>query len=155
MASHDDPEVDMLEIDLAKYPEIQRAIDTRAAVLVQDVKTDPLMSEVRAAVADHEFSSIMVIPIAFGEDILGTLCLKTARSGRAFLNSEINFCTAAARVCANALKNSLLHHQAQKEAKHREASEAHTQAMLHSAADAIITFDEPGRPKIRCSEDGR
>ncbi len=48
MASHDDPHVDMLEIDLDKYPEVRKAIETRDPVLVEDVARDPLMDDVKA-----------------------------------------------------------------------------------------------------------
>lgn len=42
MAANDNPQADMLAVDLAKYPEIRRAIETGAPVFVEDVANDPL-----------------------------------------------------------------------------------------------------------------
>jgi DNA-binding response OmpR family regulator/acyl carrier protein len=50
LASHDDAAVDRLKIELAKYPELQEAIRTRAPVLIDDVHTHPLLSPVRDGV---------------------------------------------------------------------------------------------------------
>ena len=73
VASKGHPEVDMLELDLAKYPEIREAIDTKSPVVIQDVATHPLMSGVRQQLMKLDFNSIMVVPLTFGEDVLGTI----------------------------------------------------------------------------------
>jgi PAS domain S-box-containing protein len=145
LASHDDPNMDMLELDLRKYPEIRRAMETRQPVIVPDVSTDPLMAEVRSVLAHLDFHSIMVLPLTFGEELLGTLLLKTARAGQEFTRSEIHFCNAVARASANALKNAVLHRQVQDEvARHRSTGEK-LQNLLHNSPDLILTTDTEGR----------
>ncbi|MBI3606828.1 MAG: sensor domain-containing diguanylate cyclase [Nitrospirae bacterium] len=47
--------------------------------------------------------SILVIPIVYHEQVLGTLFLRTSRPRRAFSQRELLFCQAAARMAANAL----------------------------------------------------
>jgi signal transduction histidine kinase len=122
IAAHDDPRIDMLELDLARYPEIRRSIETRRSVLIQDAAGDPLMREVQEAIAGLDLHSIMVVPMVFGDDLLGTLCIKAARARYAFTRSEIRFCATVARASANALKNALLHQQVQEESRRLRAT---------------------------------
>jgi two-component system NtrC family sensor kinase len=144
LASHDDPELDMLEIDLGKYPEVRKAIETRSSVLVEDIASDPLLDEVREYLRDLAFSSIMVIPLTFCEDVLGTLCIRTARKRQRFSEREMHFCTAVARASANALQNALLHRQITEEsAGHRRTGRMLSSVLDHSP-DLIFTTDENG-----------
>src|SRR4030095_6762791 len=48
VAAYENPMLRNLRIDLKRYPEVRRALDTRQVVLVHDVLTDPLYHEVRA-----------------------------------------------------------------------------------------------------------
>jgi PAS domain S-box-containing protein len=144
IASHDDPDVYMLELDLGKYPEVRRAIMTREPVIISDVSQDPVMAEVQSLLSDLDFQSIMVLPLTFGEDVLGTLLLKTARAGMDFSQPEIEFCLAVARASANALKNAMLHREAQEEsARHRRTAEKLGSILDHSP-DLILTTDMEG-----------
>jgi PAS domain S-box-containing protein len=145
IASHDDPAIDMLELDLRKYPEIRRAIETHGPVLVRDVKDDPLMQEVRAVLAKLDLHSIMVIPMVFGSDVLGTLCLRASRARHEFSPREIEFCTAVARASANALKNAMLHRQVREESgRHRRLSEKLSR-ILDNSPGLILTTDNECR----------
>jgi len=144
IASNDDPNLKMLEIDLKKYPEVRRAIETRNPVLVQNAPNDPIMAEVRDLLEGHDFRSILVVPLTFGEEVLGTLCLKTARGLEEYAESEISFCTAMARASANALKNALLHDQVRQESsRYRTASQKLARILDHSP-DLILTTDNDG-----------
>ncbi len=144
MSSHDDPDVYMLEIDLDKYPEIREAIRTRNPVVVQNVISDPLMAEVREILKDLNFQSILVIPLTFGDDLLGTLCLKTARDNQQFSAREIKFCTAVARASANAFKNAMLHRQVIKESRGRHLTIRKLERVLNHSPDFILTTDNEG-----------
>jgi len=145
MASHDDPKVDMLEIDLEKYPEVRCAIETRDPVLIRDVHVDPMMAEVRQVLEDLHFQSIMVVPMTFADDVLGTLCLKTARVGKEFTEAEINFCTVVARASANAIKNALLHRRVTEEAALNREIGQKLSTVLDQSPDLIVTTDNSGR----------
>jgi two-component system NtrC family sensor kinase len=144
MASHDDPTIDMLEIDLQKYPEIRCAIETRDPVLIRDVKQDPMMASVRQVLEQLQFESIMVVPMTFANDVLGTLCLKTARTGKTFSPAEVKFCTAVARASANALKNALLYRQVRDEAERNLEISQKLASVLDQSPDLIVTTDCEG-----------
>ena len=47
MASNDAPDINKLQIDLIKYPEIRRALETGETVIINDINDDNLMVDVR------------------------------------------------------------------------------------------------------------
>jgi len=144
MASHEAPEVKMLEVSLEKYPEVRRAIETRNPVLVQDIAKDPMMEEVRGILEQLDLHSIMVVPMIFGDDLLGTICMKTARANQPFSQRELNFCNAVARASASALKNAALHREVtETSGLHRTVAEKLARIVDHSP-DLIMTTDSEG-----------
>lgn len=144
MASHDDPNLRMLEIDLKKYPEVRKAIETRQSVMIRDVASDPLLEAVRDGLKHMDFLSIMVVPLTFGDDVLGTLCIKTARANREFSERELNFCNAVARASANALKNALLHHQVTDESRRHRRTGRMLSSVLDHTPDLVLTTNSAG-----------
>jgi two-component system NtrC family sensor kinase len=145
MASHDDPSIDMLEIDLEKYPEIRKAIETRAPVLIRDVGTDPIVSDVSQLLLGLGVTSLMVLPLTFADEVLGTLLLRTARADESFNADEINFCRAVADVSANALKNALLHRQVEEGSARHQSTLEQLGSVLRHSPDLILTTDTEGR----------
>jgi diguanylate cyclase (GGDEF)-like protein len=103
VATHENPSATGFAIDLAKYPEIAQAVSSGESVLIEDVNTDPRMSRVVASFKHLDIHSILVIPISYREEILGTLFLRTSRPGRVFAPDEWLFCQTAAKMAANAL----------------------------------------------------
>jgi two-component system cell cycle response regulator len=49
VAAYEDPSIHSLPVDLTRYPELRRALDTGEVVHVEDVATDPLYQAVRDA----------------------------------------------------------------------------------------------------------
>jgi two-component system cell cycle response regulator len=109
IATHEDPLVRDLMIELGKYPEIRRVIETRTAVAIDDLANDPLMADVRKYVRQFEHVSVLVVPIIWEEEVLGTLFLRAARVGRPFAPEEIDFCTLVAQASLNAIRNARTH----------------------------------------------
>jgi PAS domain S-box-containing protein len=145
IASHDDPSIDRLEIDLAKYPEIRAAIHTREPVLVRDVATDPLTHEVRGILAGLDLKSILVVPLVYEQDLLGTICMRTSRTGHEFTEAELRFCEAVGRACANGIKNALLHQQLREEsARYRRLAEKLSR-IFDDSPEPILGTDNEGR----------
>ncbi len=103
VASHEDPSLGEISIDLKRYPEIEESMRTGKIVLVHDVKTDPRMAPVLANLKHLNIHSILVIPMVYQEQILGTLFLRTSRTRRAFTKAQLLFCQVAARIAANTL----------------------------------------------------
>ena len=117
VASQDAPDLDRLQIDLEKYPEIYKALDSKQVVVVNDITIDPLMIGVRDLLNQINIKSLLVIPIAYQEEIIGTLFLKVRRKTHEFTPEEIKFCQVVANTSANALKNAQLYEQIRLQAK--------------------------------------
>src|SRR3989304_927516 len=117
VASQDAPDLDRLQIDLEKYPEIYKALDSKQVIVVNDITIDPLMIGVRDLLNQINIKSLLVIPIAYKEEIIGTLFLKVRRKTREFTPEEIKFCQVVANTSANALKNAQLYEQIRQQAK--------------------------------------
>jgi PAS domain S-box-containing protein len=143
LVASDNPQVDMLEIDLAKYPEIRRAVETREVVVIQDVQRDPVLEPVRDILSQQGYRSLVVVPLVFGGTVLGALYLRTSRE-RPVTSADIRFCRVAAAASANALKNALLYQEVNLEAaRHRETGEK-LRRVLDSTPDMILATDPEG-----------
>ncbi len=141
VASHDAPEIDRLEIDLEKYPEIFKALKSNEVVVINDITAEPLMSNVRELLDQINIKSLLVIPIAYQEEVIGTLFLKIRRKTHEFSTEEIKFCQVVANTSANALKNAQLYEQIKLQAKtdgltkllnHRSFLESYQEEVLRS-----------------------
>lgn len=117
MASHDAPAINHLQIDLKNYPEIARTLETKDAVVVNDINLDPLMSDVRETLNKIKIKSLLVIPIVYHEEIIGTLFLKINKKKHDFTPEEIKFCKVVANSSANAIKNAQFYEQLRLQAK--------------------------------------
>ncbi len=144
MAASDNPQADMLAIDLAKYPEIRRAIETGAPVFVEDVANDPLLEPVRELLLTQGYRSLLVLPLVYGKEVLGTLFLRASRSVP-FTESEMRFCRIAAASSANALKNALLFRDAAQEAARHRTTGEKLRRVLDGTPDVIVATDGAGR----------
>ena len=108
VASHDDPSIRNLKISLRKYPEIRMAVAQRQLVVVDNIKEDPLMAEVREHLGGAPFVSILVLPIILRENVVGTLLLRTSHLTPGFTEREIRICQLIADIAAAALQNAHL-----------------------------------------------
>jgi two-component system cell cycle response regulator len=108
VATFEDPKLGRMRLDLNKYPEIREALISKKSVVIHDVTTDPIMDKVRDIISPLGIRSIVVIPIVFHEEVIGTLFLRTSRAGHAFSEHEVKLCTAVANASANALYNAFL-----------------------------------------------
>src|SRR5262249_49914886 len=82
LASSDNPEVAGLRLDMDKYPEVRRAIETRETVVINDISQEPLMQPMKDTLQKLGFHSIMVLPILYQDALLGALFLRAARVDR-------------------------------------------------------------------------
>lgn len=141
VASKGYPDVDMLEVDLGKYPEVRRALETREPVLVKDVASHPLLASVRKALLEKGFRSLLVVPLLYGREVLGTLFLRTRRENP-FSPDDIRFCKLAAGASANALKNALLYREVATEAERNRATGEKLRRVLDGTPDMIVATDD-------------
>jgi len=144
VASKGHPEVDMLELDLEKYPEVKRALITREPVVIDDVENNQLVESVRDVLLAKGYRSLLVLPLLFGKEILGTMFLR-ARREKPFSSEELRFCKVAAGVSANALKNALLFSDVAQEAEDHRVTGEKLRRVLDSTPDMIVATDTTGR----------
>ena len=145
LASSDDPSVHGLTISLSKYPEIRKVMETRRAVVINDVGAEPILEHVRDQLQDLGFESIMVLPLVYGDSLLGMLVLRAARADERFTEEEIAACQVIANASANALKNAMLYEEMRREVKSRQGTAEQLQNILDHFPDLIYTTDLEGR----------
>jgi diguanylate cyclase (GGDEF)-like protein len=115
VASFEDPHIAGIKLNLRKYPEIMESLTSKKPVVIKDVSTDPLMASVKEIIVPLGIRSILVIPIFFREKLIGTLFLRTSRTGHTFSEHEIRLLNAIANASANALYNAFLFEQVEDE----------------------------------------
>ena len=104
-----------ITVDLKKYPEIRKALSSRKTIIVKDAQRDPLMKEVKSMIAPLKIRSIIVVPVIFRDEVIGTLVLSTTKAGHSFSKKEIQLFTSLAKASANALYNAFLYEHLDKE----------------------------------------
>ncbi len=109
VASQETPKLAPLQLDLARYPELRRALETREVVYVEDAARDPLMDEVRSQIEPLGVKSILVQPLISHDDILGALFLRLSRAEGLFAREDQEFARAVAAALANSIRNARLH----------------------------------------------
>jgi two-component system NtrC family sensor kinase len=145
LASSDNPGVCGLVIDLDKYPEVRRAIDTRETVVINDIAAEPLMQPMKDTLDKLGYQSILVLPILYQDFLLGMLFLRAARVERRFTREEITACQVVANASASAIKNALLYEQLRHDAHARQQEAEKLQKILDQFPDLIYTTDREGR----------
>lgn len=118
VATFESPRLKSITLDLSKYPEIREALVTRTPVIISDVKSDPLMTDVRDLISPLGIKSIIVLPVFYKDTVIGTLFLRTSRSGKEFTKDEIVFCSTVANTSANALYSAFLYEKSENEKIH-------------------------------------
>lgn len=105
LASSDDPNLSGLRIELDRYPEIRRVMQTGKPIRIDDVDQDPLFVDVRPHLNGQKFNAILVVPVVFKQSVIGAMVVRTVRSQKRITQEEVEFCQLVANVSANALKN--------------------------------------------------
>ena len=113
LASNETAAITELKIDLRKYPEIKEAIRTRNVLIVEDMSNHPLMSEIKDLLSGFDGMSVLVAPIIFGENVLGTMLLRAHK--KHFSEKEVELCRIAANASYPALRNARLFEKMKKE----------------------------------------
>lgn len=108
LASHEDERLQNRAIDLAKYPEIRRALKTGETAVINDVRVSDIMRPVRDAMTKAGFIAVLVSPITLFDNNMGSLLLRVARRHEGFIERDVNFCEIVAESAANALERAHL-----------------------------------------------
>lgn len=155
LVASDDSRVRDLPIDLERYPEIQRVLQTRRPLTIDDATSHPMFWEVRAHVSSTRFPMLTLVPIGSEESAMGVLFLRASEARGSLDEREVSFCQVVANATAVALRNarvvqklrdeSLAVSSAHVEVKRRvNALERYADLFL-SSADGMIVIDHGGR----------
>jgi len=136
VASYEDPTIRNLVIDLARYPEIKRAMETGETVFIADASADPALAQVKGALDRRKVRSITVVPIKFRGAAIGCMFLRTFKDGGNFTENDLRFCQIVAELTAKSLRNAHRYESLVKRTK--EASEEMRRADL--ARLALVSF---------------
>ncbi len=120
VSTFEDPNITNIRLDLQKYPEIRKALSLKRSVLVKDALTDPMMNEVKDIIEPMGIRSIMVLPVIFHDEVIGTLLLNIAKAERTFTERERKLCAAIASASANTLYNAFLYDKIEREKRDLE-----------------------------------
>ncbi len=105
VASYEDPSIRNLVVDLARYPEIQRAMESGETVFIADATADLSLAHVKGALTRRKVKSITVVPIKYRGAAIGCIFLRTFKDGEPLSESDIRFTQTVADLTAKALRN--------------------------------------------------
>lgn len=95
VAAYENPMLRDLRVDLRRYPEITRAIETGKTVLVGDVNVDPLYHDVRTLIdsegSSHQTRSVIALPFALEKETAGVFFLRTTEDDPPLNRLDLGF----------------------------------------------------------------
>ncbi|HEX8943389.1 MAG TPA: GAF domain-containing protein [Gemmatimonadaceae bacterium] len=105
VASYEDPTIRNLVVDIDRYPELKRALDSGETVFIPDAVSDPSLHAIKATLDMRNVRSIVVVPIQWQGTVIGAIFLRTDRDAQPFSDADIRFCQVVASLTAKALRN--------------------------------------------------
>jgi PAS domain S-box-containing protein len=151
----DQPDPVNIQINLQRYPEIEKVMTTRKPVAIKNVRRHPLMREVRDLIRTQDILSILVVPIFYLDEIIGLIVLRSSGRPRSFNRTEISFCEMVAHSTAVALRNLRLGREVAEEVKRSREAERlvrkktsdlkRLETLFDHASDGIVMVDLHGR----------
>lgn len=154
VAASDDRNVYDLPIDVTLYPEIQRVLVSRTALVIDDAASHPLFELVSGGVSPGGFRSLALLPIVLEDRAMGVLFLR-GRRPTTFHEHEMFLARTIANATAIALRNahvltslraeSQAHSVARLAAERRLSSVQKYFDFFHAAADGLVVLDGGGR----------
>ncbi|PYO80759.1 MAG: hypothetical protein DMD65_14915 [Gemmatimonadetes bacterium] len=105
VASYEDPTIRNYMVDLERYPELKRAMQTGETVFIPDATSDPSLKHVKGELLNRRVKSITVVPITWRGVAIGAIFLRTFRDGPTFSDEDVRFVQVVAALTAQALRN--------------------------------------------------
>src|SRR5690242_5103854 len=108
VAAYENPMLRNLQIDLAKYPEIRKAVSTGRLVLVEDVSTDPLYEEERRRWEREAIKvptrSAVALPFWMKEQQIGVFFLRTTGDDPPLTRADAQFAETVIKTAVSAIE---------------------------------------------------
>lgn len=105
VASYEDPSIRNYVVDLERYPELKRALQSGETVFIPDAAADPNLKHVKSSLANRKVKSITVVPITWRGVAIGAIFLRTFRDGPTFSDADVRFTQVVGSLTAKALRN--------------------------------------------------
>jgi GAF domain-containing protein len=105
VASYEDPTIRNYLVDLERYPELKRAMQSGETVFIPDAANDPSLRHVKSELINRNVKSITVVPITWRGIAIGAIFLRTYRNGPTFSDEDVRFVQVVASITAQALRN--------------------------------------------------
>lgn len=105
VASFEDPSIRNHVVDLGRYPELRRALDSGRTVNIPEVGEDPDLAAIVSALSTRMVKAITVVPITWRGAPIGAIFLRTFRDGPTCTEADIRFVEVVAELTAAALRN--------------------------------------------------
>src|SRR6266704_2026953 len=105
VASYEDPTIRNYVVDLERYPELKRAMQSGETVFIPDAASDPSLKHVKGELINRRVKSITVVPITWRAVAIGAIFLRTFRDGPTFSDEDVRFVQVVAALTAQALRN--------------------------------------------------
>ena len=136
VASYEDPTIRNYVVDLERYPELKRAMQTGETVFIPDAANDPSLKHVKGELINRRVKSITVVPITWRSAAIGAIFLRTFRDGPMFSDEDMGFVQVVASLTAQALRNA--HRYERLVQRHRETDE--TMRRMELERVALLVF---------------
>lgn len=111
VASYEDPSIRNYVVDLDRYPELRRAVESGETVYVPDAQNDPALRHIKGVLQHRKVKSITVVPIVWRGSAIGAIFLRTFRDGAAFSDRDVKFTKVIAGLAAKMLRNAYRYEQ--------------------------------------------
>lgn len=105
VASYENPAIRNYVVDLERYPELKRALQSGETVFIPDAQADPKLKHIRGVLEARGAKTITVVPIAWRNVVVGAMFLRTFREGQPFSDGDIQFLQVVGRLTAKVLRN--------------------------------------------------
>src|SRR5213076_2076307 len=108
VAAYENPMLRNLQVELVRYPEIQRALTTSRSVLVEDVAADPLYQEERVRWQREQITvptrSAVALPFSMKDQQLGVFFLRTTGEDPPLTRADAQFSETVIRTAVAAIE---------------------------------------------------
>lgn len=112
VASYEDPSIRNYVVDLTRYPELERALESGETVYIADAQADPTLKHIKGVLENRQVQSITVVPITWRDASIGAIFLRTFRDGPSFSDSDVRFTQVVGDLAAKMLRNAYRYEQA-------------------------------------------
>ncbi len=108
VAASEDQEVRDLEIEIAKYPELQNLVDTSAPVIITDAANHSVVADVQHLLKEKNVGAELLFPIIYDEQVVGAVFLRSPTPIAHFDRRKTYFGMTVATALGVAIRNARL-----------------------------------------------